>query len=85
MTLHTVGPETMRDDEFAIGKGYQTWMTSLLSLVPLGIAVVGDTKWVIATGFCVALPQLHEISGRLHDLCIRVRRTNILIRDEHSK
>lgn len=84
MTLHTVGPADMGEDEHKIGAAYQTWMTLLLAAAPLATAYFFDTKWVIAVGFAAALAQLHEAGGRLHDLCIRLRRTNIMIRDKIS-
>jgi hypothetical protein len=81
MTLHTIGPTDMGEDEHKIGAAYQTWMGPFLVVAPLATAYFFDTKWVIAVGFAVALAQLHEAGGRLHDLCIRLRRTNIMIRE----
>jgi len=76
--LHTVGPETMAEDEHVIGRGYRLGLDSLLGIVPIGVAYFAETKWVIAVAFAIMLPMVNEL-GRLHDLCIRLRRTNILI------
>jgi hypothetical protein len=84
MALHTVGPESMREDELRIGSQYKMWFGYLLSAVPLVAANYLDLKWVVAIGFSVMLCQLHEAGGRLHDLCIRHRRTNILLADRNS-
>jgi hypothetical protein len=84
MMLHSVGPETMGEDEHKIGKGYQTWLAPVYGAIPLAVAYFADTKWVVAAGFAVAIPLLHELGGRLHDLCIRLRRTNILISGQIS-
>ncbi len=85
MVLRTVAPETMAEDEHKIGDGYQTWWSPILAALPLFVAYFGDTKFVVAVSFSAVLFLLHEIGGRLHDLCIRLRRTNILISDQNSK
>jgi hypothetical protein len=74
----------MSEDEHVIGKGYQLGLNLLLMAAPLGVAYFSDIKWVVATGFAVAFPMLNEIGGRLYDLCIRMRRTNILISEKTS-
>ena len=74
--LHRVGPQDMGEDEHVIGRGYVLGANSILFLIPLGVAYFADVKWVVAAGFAVALPMLNEVGGRLHDLCIRLRRTN---------
>lgn len=79
MTLHTVGPTSMAEDESRIGKAYQTWLTPILVALPLITAQYADLKWVVAVGFAGTLVMLHEAGGRLHDLCIRHRRTNLLL------
>lgn len=84
MVLHTVGPASMGEDEHKIGNAYQTWMVLPLGIAPLLAAQYLDIKWVVAIGFAVALPMLHEIGGRLHDLCIRLRRTNIMLAERNS-
>ena len=84
MTLHTVGPESMGEDEHSIGKAYQTWLAPLFMVGPLVATQYLEQKWVIAIGVGMALVMLHEIGGRLHDLCIRLRRTNILLRGQIS-
>lgn len=84
MVLRSVGPETMQGDEQKIGKNYKPWLGLLYTLIPLITAHYFDTKWVVASGFAVLLFELNDISGRLFDLCIRLRRTNIILNDHHS-
>jgi hypothetical protein len=84
MTLHTIGPKTIAEDERVIGKGYQSWPSITLIAAPLVAAHYLDVKWVAAIGLGSILLQLHEINGRLHDLCIRLRRTNLLLAPENS-
>ena len=84
MTLHTVGPETIGEDEHAIGKAYQTWLAPIYLIAPIAATAYFDQKWVIAAAIGAALVNLHEIGGRLHDLCIRIRRTNILLQNQTS-
>jgi hypothetical protein len=79
MTLHTVGPANAVEDERVIGAGYQDWLTRALWVVPIIVASFADTKWVVAVGFGAMLLMLHQVCGRLHDLCIRSRRTNIIL------
>jgi hypothetical protein len=80
MTLHTVGPETVHDDERAIGKAYMTWAAPLYLVGPVIASHYLPAQDVAFVCVGLALVNLHEIGGRLHDLCIRARRTNILIR-----
>jgi len=79
--LHTVGPSTASEDEQVIGKGYRQWISPLLIAAPLVTALFADTKWVVAVGFTVVIVFASEAGGRLHDLCIRLRRTNIILSD----
>lgn len=79
MTLHTVGPETMPADEHTIGKAYMTWLGPIYFVGPVLAAQYLPTREVAFLCVGLALVNLHEIGGRLHDLCIRARRTNILI------
>ena len=81
IVLHTVGPAGMTEDERRIGRGYQTWLGPVLAAAPLLVAAFAETKWVVAVGFAAGLCLLHEAGGRLHDLCIRARRTNILLNE----
>lgn len=85
MTLLSVGPENMSEDEQKIGKAYQTWLGPILLASPIVATLFLEAKWVAAISIGVGLLMLHEIGGRLHDLCIRLRRTNILLRDQISK
>ena len=77
--LHTVAPENMSEDERVIGNGYKLGRGSLFGAIPVAFASFSDAKWVIAIGLGVIIVMLWEAGGRLHDLCIRLRRTNILI------
>lgn len=79
--LHTVGPADMAEDERRIGRGYQNWLMSALAGAPFMVALFADTKWVVAIGFFVGIMALIGIEARLHDLCIRARRTNILLNE----
>jgi len=79
--LHAVGPETMAGDEHVIGRGYQLGLNSVSGIVPIGVAYFAEMKWAIAVGLTILLPMVNELGGRVHDLCIRLRRTNILVRD----
>jgi hypothetical protein len=71
----------MIEDEHAIGRGYRAWMLPVVMNIPFAVAYFADTKWVIASGLFVLFAMVHEIGGRLHDLCIRIRRTNLLLND----
>lgn len=84
MTLHTVGPADMAEDERRIGKGYQNRLVIILFMAPFIVAYFAETKWVVAAGFGAVLLLMHEAGGRLHDLCIRLRRTNILLEKQNS-
>jgi uncharacterized membrane protein len=80
--LNSVGPENMSEDEHVIGDGYQLGINSLLGSIPFAVAYFFDTKWVVASGLAIVLVMLNEVGGRLHELCIRLRRTNILINSQ---
>lgn len=85
MTLHTIGPENMAEDEQKNGKSYQTWLGPVYLVGPV-LALKFFTP--IEVGFVclgLALMNLHEIGGRVHDLCIRHRRTNLLLRESHNQ
>ena len=84
MTLHTVGPENMAEDERVIGKAYQVNLLPLMAAIPLAIAYFFDLKWVVAVSAALIIAQGHEAGGRLHELCIRLRRTNSLIDDRRQ-
>jgi hypothetical protein len=77
-------PETSTDDERFISNGYGQWQGPVMALIPFAVANYADTKWVVATGFALGILLLNEIGGRLYDLCIRLRRTNLILRRENS-
>lgn len=82
--LHSVGPSTPSEDEQVIGAGYKIWLAPLMIAAPFVTAYFADTKWVVAVGFAVVISLSNEAGGRLHDLCIRLRRTNILLSNQNS-
>ena len=84
MTLHTVGPETMGEDEHKIGKSYQTWLVPIYMFGPVLAVQYFPVREVAFACVGLALGNLHEIGGRLHDVCIRLRRTNIMVCNQIS-
>lgn len=76
----TYGPETPEDDERVIAAGYRHWLIGPLVASPLATAWIADIKWVVAVGFVASLYLLNNADARLHDLCIRLRRSNLLLR-----
>jgi len=85
MTLHTIGPENMGEDEHKIGKAYQTWLGPIYMLGPVIAIQYLPMREVAFVCVGLALANLHEIGGRLHDLCIRHRRTNILLHNQSAQ
>lgn len=83
MSSHAA-PDTINDDEKFIGKGYQSWLTAVIAIAPFVAVEYFELKYVLALGLGAILVLLHEIGGRLHDLCIRLRRTNILLKSNSS-
>jgi hypothetical protein len=85
MVLHSIGPKDMGDDEHQIGRSYQLWLAPILCAMPLATAYFsGDLKWVVAVSAAVLIAQMHEAGGRLYDLCIRIRRTNLLLAERRQ-
>ena len=76
------------DDEKIIKKAYSR-SNSFLNFVPMGIPFIiancASAKWVLAYGVAMIFIQLTEISAKLHDLCVRARRMNILIEKDANK
>ena len=79
--LLSIGPDTVAEDERVIARGYQIWLSLILAGVPIIVALLADTRWVVAAGFALVIALTGEMGGRLHDLCIRARRTNLLLRE----
>ena len=81
MALLSVGPKNMGEDEQAIGNGYKLgWQ--LLAFIPFGMVALGlDLRWIVAGSTAIIIFHLHEAGGRLYDLCIRLRRTNLLLNE----
>ena len=78
--LLSVAPEGMGEDEQVIAKHYKDWIVWVPPVVPLAAAHFVEVKWVIALGVAAIAPALIAVEQRLYDLCIRVRRTNELLR-----
>jgi hypothetical protein len=74
-------PETVREDEQAIAKGYRAgWaLSSAAILAVVGAAYYGDTQTVLAVGFGGLFVSVNDAGSRLYDLCIRLRRTNQIL------
>jgi hypothetical protein len=78
--LFSVGPESTSDDERVIAKGYTSYAPHISAVIPLALVYnFGSTKELIGVGLVVMVFIGLFIEGRLHDLCIRLRRTNILL------
>lgn len=75
----------MHQDEKVIRSGYQQWLAPWLGLVPLAAAYFLDLKWVVAISATVLIYMGHENGGRLHDLCIRLRRATLLLAELRDK
>ena len=84
MVMRTVGPETPHEDEMRIGKAYQTWLSPILLISQCLALQFFEPEAILAVVSGVALVLLHEAGGRLHDVCIRLRRTNILLQTAAS-
>jgi hypothetical protein len=69
-----------REDETEIRKGYTDWVLGLVPSVPLAVAASGaELKWIVGSGLSAAGFFLWPATGRLFDLCIRLRRANIIL------
>jgi hypothetical protein len=81
--LLSVGPEDMGEDEHRIASGYRKgWGMAVGACAPIAIvAYFADVKWVLVVGVAEILWAISNVEGRLYDLCIRMRRTNLLLRD----
>ncbi|MGX5827156.1 hypothetical protein [Mesorhizobium sp. 43Arga] len=73
----------MADDEKVIGAGYQRWLAPVLVAIPLVAAYYLDIKWVMAISAAILIFMALESGGRQHDLCIRLRRTNLLLAEKN--
>lgn len=79
--LLSVGPASVADHETVIARGYKSWSTLSLGAIPIAVASLADIKWVETVGIVVVILLAHQFDGRLHDLGVRVRRTNSLLRE----
>src|SRR5262245_22776526 len=84
--LLSVAPENMAEDEHRIADGYRSsWKYSFVAGGTLGVvAHYAETKWVVAVAAFLIISVLLGLEGRLHDLCIRLRRATMLLRDEET-
>jgi hypothetical protein len=84
--LLSFGAETMADDEQQIADGYRAgWKAPVIAGVVLGAtAYFSDTKDVVAVGAFLIVAAVCTVEGRLYDLCLRLRRTNILLLEHES-
>ncbi|MFY9641054.1 MAG: hypothetical protein WCD20_02610 [Rhodomicrobium sp.] len=73
--------DEIKEDEIKITRNYKPMLASIYAAIPFAVAYYFDTKWVIAAGCAVLFFELNEFSGRLHDPCVRLRRTNILLNE----
>jgi hypothetical protein len=85
--LLSFGPETVADDEQQIADGYRGgWKVPTIAAVVLGAtAHYSETKFVVAVAAFFIVAAVCFAEGRLYDLCIRLRRTNILLRDQSQR
>lgn len=65
MVLRAVGPATMQEDEHKTGANYTPWRGILFAMIPVAVAFVAETKWVIAAGFFFIILMLNEFAGDL--------------------
>jgi hypothetical protein len=80
-----VGPTSPHEDEHVIGKGYANYAPySCLAVLGL-VYYFGTTKQLIAVAAALLVFLGWLIEGRVHDLCIRLRRTNLLLTDIHEQ
>jgi hypothetical protein len=77
--LLSVAPQNAIEDEHAIAEGYRAKGLYLFALAPFVVAIFFDTKFVIAAGFFILIVATHDVLARLLDLCIRLRRANVLL------
>jgi hypothetical protein len=78
--LLSIGPEAPSDDERVIATGYTSYAPHICALILLALVYnFGSTKELIAAGLVVMVFIGLFLEGRLHDLCIRLRRTHILL------
>ena len=57
----------------------------LLILVLFVVAYYADTKWLLAVGIGLVLIMLNEIDAHLYDICIRLRRTNLILSGDRAE
>jgi len=80
-------PKDMGDDEQTIADGYRSsWKVSIVAAAIIGAATYyGEVKHVVAAGAFITFVAVTAAEGRLYDLCIRLRRTNELLRAKASE
>ena len=79
--LLSVGPKSQAEDEMIIGKAYRSGQrqSAIFFVAIAATAYYTELKYVLALGFILVLFSASSIENRVYDLCIRLRRTNILL------
>jgi hypothetical protein len=78
-------PPNMEEDEITIKAGYGLgWFEWLVVAIPFVAAQFADLKWVVAAGFGALIVVCIFLQGRMYDVCVRLRRTNILLNERLS-
>lgn len=84
--LLSVGPESPKEDEQQIAKGYRSQGAIIAAVLMLTGAYFFDERLVMPVGFALVMVGLSAIDARLFDLCIRLRRANALLSEmQHSE
>ena len=75
------GPETMAEDERFIAKNFRArgGLGVLLLVGLMAVAYFRNAQEAVVVGIGLILYLLSYLESRLYDLCIRLRRTNILL------
>ena len=79
--------KTMEEDEHKIADGYRHGQKLIFagSLIMGAVVYWGELKHVVGAGAFLTFVALISAEGRLYDLCIRLRRTNELLKGQSSK
>jgi len=83
--LWSVGPVDMSEDEKKIGAGYRWHFAAIPAVIMLIAGAYLETAQVVGLGFALSFYYLNDIASRLYDLCIRTRRTNLILRQSTGK
>lgn len=77
--------KTIEEDEHKIADGYRhgSKIIAFGSLMLGAVVYYGELKHVVGAGAFLTFVALIQAEGRLFDLCIRLKRTNELIKQNH--